>query len=50
MEYKEKTVLSAFELYSMVAAEGSIPKADWADLYGDEEIRSLAQIYAENVQ
>lgn len=50
MEYKEKTVLSAFELYSMLAAEGSIPKADWADLYGDEEIRSLAQLYAENVQ
>ena len=50
MEYPEKNVLLAFSLYSALAAKGSVAKSDYANLYSDEEIRSLAQVFAERVQ
>jgi hypothetical protein len=50
MEYPEKTVMLAFDLYSQLAARGSVSKADCADLYSDEDIRSLAQLFAGRVQ
>lgn len=50
MEYNDKTVFLAFDLYSHLAAAGSVVKSDYADLYSDEAIRSLAQAYAERVQ
>ena len=48
-EYTEKTVLDAFDLYSKLAAAGSVPKAENAQLYSDEDIRSLAQRFAAHV-
>ncbi len=50
MEYPEKTVLLAFDLYSQLAANGQVSKADFADLYSNEDIRSLAQLFAGRVQ
>lgn len=50
MEYPEKNVLLAFSLYSALAAKGSVAKSDYANLYSDEEIRILAQVFAERVQ
>ena len=48
-EYTEKTVLDAYDLYSKLAAAGSVPKAENAQLYSDEDIRSLAQRFAAHV-
>ncbi|MDD6698061.1 MAG: DUF6063 family protein [Veillonellaceae bacterium] len=48
-EYTEKTVLDAFDLYSKLAAASSVPKAENAQLYSDEDIRSLAQRFAAHV-
>ena len=50
MEYDEKTIFNAFTLYSELAAKGTLVKADYADLYGDDIVRSLAERYAERVQ
>ncbi|MDY6268068.1 MAG: DUF6063 family protein [Selenomonadaceae bacterium] len=50
MEYPEKTVFRAFDLYSHLAAKGSVAKAEYADLYSDEDVRSLAQSFAARVQ
>ena len=50
MDYPEKTVFLAFDLYSHLAAKGSVLKSDYADLYSDEDIRSLAQSFAARVQ
>ena len=49
MDISEKTVFLAFDLYSQLAAKGSVLKADVADLYSDEDIRSLAQSFAGRV-
>ncbi len=50
MDYPEKTVFRAFDLYSHLAAKGSVAKGDYADLYSDEDVRSLAQSFASRVQ
>ena len=49
MEYPDKIVFSAFDLYSHLAAKGSVSKAEFADLYSDEDVRSLAQSFAGRV-
>ena len=49
MDYPEKTVLAAFKLYSQLAANGSVMKEGFAHLYSDEDVRSLAQLFAGHV-
>ncbi|MCH4166094.1 MAG: DUF6063 family protein [Megasphaera sp.] len=50
MEYRDDTILKAFQIYAGLASKGELAKVDSAPYFEDETIRSLVDNYAKAVQ
>lgn len=49
MKYDEKTVMHAFEIYSLLAREGAVEKSHLQQYVSDDEIRGLVDQFADTV-